>query len=107
MPAEPIDPISLEIPAPFVNKIQIIVAGPNVRISFGEAIEGQAVNYRSAVVLTAQDAKGLAQAILDSLPSVNFYSGLFGSLPSATRPLTIGEGNSDVGGILSAKPRVP
>jgi hypothetical protein len=65
----PLDPASLEIPAPIVNKFQILVAGGNVRIAFAEGFQGQPTNYRSAVALTAADALELAMAILDSLPA--------------------------------------
>jgi hypothetical protein len=71
MPTEknaPLDPASLEIPAPFVNKFQILVAGGNVRIAFAEGFQGQPSNYRSAVAMSVADARDLAIAIIDSLP---------------------------------------
>jgi hypothetical protein len=61
--------VSLEIPASFVNQFQIAVVGNNVRISFAEGFAGIPPNYRSAVMMSAQDARILATAILRSLPT--------------------------------------
>lgn len=67
-PKAPIDPLSLEVPAPFVNKFQVLVAGTNVRVTFAEGFANQPNNYRSAVMLSAGDARALALAIIESLP---------------------------------------
>jgi hypothetical protein len=63
------DPQALAVPAPFVNKFQILVAGGNVRLAFAEGFADQPGNYRSAVSMGAQDALELAVAIITSLPS--------------------------------------
>lgn len=64
-----LDPETLKIPAVFSNRFQLLTASGNVRITFAES--GQAspedtpvVAYRSAIVLTIDDARQLAHAIL-------------------------------------------
>ena len=65
----PLDPMALEIAAPFVNKFQILVAGGNVRVAFAEGFANQPSNYRSAVVMSLTDARDLAIAIIESIPT--------------------------------------
>ena len=66
-----IDPLSLEIPAPFTNLFQVAASRTIVRISFAERHgDGLAPRYRSAVVMSAEDAIGLAEAILRVAPKV-------------------------------------
>jgi hypothetical protein len=64
----PPDLAALETPAPFVNRFQIMDAGANIRIAFAENFSGQQTFYRSAVMMSAQDARELAEAILTTLP---------------------------------------
>lgn len=62
-----VDPLAMELPAPFVNQFQILVAGTNVRLSFAEGFKNQISNYRAAVMMSEADARELAIAILGSL----------------------------------------
>lgn len=72
---EQLDPGAMELPAPFVNRFQVLVAGDNVRISFAEGFAGQVSNYRSAIVMSSSDARALAQAIISSFPSSGLAAG--------------------------------
>ena len=79
--ADKVDPEAMELPAPFVNQFQVLVAGANVRISFAEGFAGQPSNYRSAVVMSIADARELALAVFGNIPSPpNAFSGLEGAL---------------------------
>ncbi len=64
--ADTVDPAAMKIQASFVNQFQIVMAGNNVRISFAEGFQGQPSNYRSAVVMSAQDAFLLASSLLNA-----------------------------------------
>jgi hypothetical protein len=63
------DETSLDIPAPIVNKFQLLFASGNLRIAFAEGFSGRPNHYRSAVVMSALDAVSLAQSILRSIPA--------------------------------------
>lgn len=81
-----LDASALELPAPFVNKFHILVSGSNVRLAFAEGFAGQPSNFRSAVVMSASDARDLAQAILETLPPratglINTPTGLLSRTP--------------------------
>ena len=55
---------SMEPPAVFANGYHVVASPPLVRIAFAESTEGVRAVYRSAIVMAADDAKGLANAIL-------------------------------------------
>jgi hypothetical protein len=63
----PVDLGAMMLPAQFVNRVQVLAAGPNLRMAFGEGFAGGNVIYRSAVTMTIQDAKEVAEAILATL----------------------------------------
>ena len=85
-----IDATALEIPAPFVNKFQILVSGGNVRVAFAEGFTGQPDNYRSAVVMSVSDARELAQAISESLPAPrSTLAGALGLYSGTENPLSL------------------
>jgi hypothetical protein len=54
-----IDTASLEVPASYVNRFHVLVSGPLVRIAFSEGVQGKDFHYRSAIIMTADDAKEL------------------------------------------------
>jgi hypothetical protein len=60
----PIDEGGKTLPAPFVNRMQVAVAGPNLRLAFAEGFGGTDYHYRSAVVVSLSDAKEFAELIL-------------------------------------------
>jgi|HubBroStandDraft_6_1064221.scaffolds.fasta_scaffold62008_4 hypothetical protein len=55
------------LPALYVNRVQVLASGPNLRMAFGEGFAGSNVIYRSAVTMTIQDAKEVAGAILATI----------------------------------------
>ena len=62
---EPIDPDAVALPATFVNRFQITLLGELlVRLSFAEALPPGS-QYRTAIIMTAADAKELAMTILN------------------------------------------
>jgi hypothetical protein len=61
------DPQGLKLPAPYVNKVQVLVAGTNIRMAFAEGLPGQQINYRSAVVISSQDALNLVDELLKAI----------------------------------------
>jgi hypothetical protein len=67
MEVAPINPRSMETPAVFINHFQMmVIGGVLVRLSFGEMAPGGPV-YRSTILMGAEDARQIAQAILTSL----------------------------------------
>ena len=60
----PIDHGAMLVPATYINRVQVSVGGPNVRISFGEGFGTGSFFYRSAVAMNIQDAVELAQVLL-------------------------------------------
>jgi hypothetical protein len=62
-----LDPGAMTLPASYVNRVQILVAGPNLRMAFGEGFAGGNFIYRSAVMMTVLDAKEVANAILAAI----------------------------------------
>ncbi len=75
-----VDLLSLEVPAPYVNKFQILASGGTLRVAFAEAIPNISTNYRSAVVMNLEDARELAEAILRTLPSEGPKGALSGAI---------------------------
>ena len=65
----PIDPVSLAIPASYVDRVQISTLEHGlVRIAFAEALAGGAKgNYRAAVMMSASNAREFALTILNVL----------------------------------------
>lgn len=59
-----IDQGAMEISATYVNRVQVSVAGPNVRISFGEVFGPTTFHYRLAVAMNIQDATEFARVLL-------------------------------------------
>lgn len=57
---------ALNVPAPYVNWFQAAVGGPIVRFSFAEKV-GEESQTRCAFVMTRDDAKELADLIVDIL----------------------------------------
>lgn len=65
---EGLDAEALQLPAVFVNHMQISRLGPSlVRISFGEAPAPNAPFYRSAVLMTVEDARTLVDTLVKAL----------------------------------------
>ncbi|HXQ12152.1 MAG TPA: hypothetical protein VN805_14245 [Caulobacteraceae bacterium] len=62
------DNLAMETPAIFINQFQVLVAGQTVRIAFAEGFAGQSPSYRSAVAMSVEDARTLANTILANLP---------------------------------------
>jgi hypothetical protein len=60
----PLDLGAMMLPASYVNRVQVLASGPNLRMAFGEGFGGTNIIYRSAVTMTIQDAKEVAGAIL-------------------------------------------
>ncbi len=63
----PLDLGAMKLPALYINRVQVLVSGPNVRMAFGEGFSGGNTIYRSAVTMTIQDAREVAEAILATL----------------------------------------
>lgn len=59
----PIDTKAMETPSHFINYFQVLAQGPTIRVAFAEAGPMQPPNYRTAIVLTVQDAKELGQLL--------------------------------------------
>lgn len=72
--ADKIDPLAMELPAPFINQFQVLSTEGNVRISFAEGFSDTPPFYRSAVVMSARDARALALAIVSNAVSVELAS---------------------------------
>jgi len=51
--------------AVYANRMQITGHGPIVRLSFGEGMGGTDFHYRAAIAMTINDAKEMAEAILN------------------------------------------
>jgi len=60
-----IDAGTLTVPAIYANRMQITGHGPIVRLSCGEGIGGTDFHYRAAIAMTINDAKEMAEAILN------------------------------------------
>jgi hypothetical protein len=60
-----IDAGTMTVPAIFANRMQITGHGPIVRLSFGEGMGGTDFHYRAAIAMTINDAKEMAEAILN------------------------------------------
>ena len=95
------DKTPLNLPAPYVNQLQTLVAGTNIRVAFGESgPEGTRV-YRSAVVMATGDALELVTQLLAAMQEINPLppaAGLFGTAPMGA----VREENHLPGGILGA-----
>jgi hypothetical protein len=63
----PLDVGAMVLPASYVNRVQVLASGPNLRMAFGEGFSGGNVIYHSAVTMTIQDAKEVAGAILATI----------------------------------------
>jgi len=55
------------LPALYVNRVQVLASGPNLRMAFGEGFAGSNVIYRSAVTMTIQDAKEVAGEVAGAI----------------------------------------
>jgi hypothetical protein len=95
------DESALHIPAPYTNRIQVLVAGSNIRVAFGEGLPDGSNVFRSAVVMSSSDALELVDYLLQAIkavqPSQSPPMGLFGGIGMAgTEPY-----NALAGGFLS------
>jgi hypothetical protein len=64
-----LDEESLQIPAPVVNKFRLLFSDGNLRIAFAEGFADRPNHYRSAVIMSANNALELAVTIIGLLPS--------------------------------------
>ena len=103
MPNEISDHHALQMPAAFVNKFQVLVAGSNIRMALGEGVPGTPNFYRTAVVLSAPDALELVDALLQAIKTINPAPpaglGLFGGVPLSPTGAGIG--------LINTLPRKP
>ncbi|HJS45908.1 MAG TPA: hypothetical protein VJ753_05855 [Rhizomicrobium sp.] len=70
MPNRISDSSALELPAPYVNQFQVLVAGSNIRVAFAEKGPGEGYAYRSAVVMSSGDAVELVGYLLDAIKTI-------------------------------------